>query len=246
MNNNKPHYINTIKHPAGYKFLVLISMIYMSTMLLSAVLTNRYIGSNDFFILGGTFISPIIFILDDIIAEIYGYKITQSVVLSGFAAQTFFALICQLVILAPYPSLFKEANAYTYILGPSLLRIDLGGFVGYIIANLLNTYILTRWKILLRGRHFWLRSLGSSVFSEALYSCIAIVMIEINSVPTKNLLKLILVAYLVKVCFSIIFAGPAQWFVNIIKRKIGIDVYDFPEKLTPFKYTGPVSDKTHD
>ncbi len=179
---------------------------------------------------------PFVFILDDIIAEIYGYKITRTVILSGFAVQTLFALACQLIVLAPYPASFKEASAYTYILGPTLLRIDISGFVAYIIANLVNTYVLTRWKVLLQGRRFWLRSLGSSAFSEALYSLIAIIMIEINSIATKNLFKLVAASFLIKLIFSLIFAAPAQFFVNHIKRWIGIDVYDFPNKLTSFKY----------
>ena len=75
---------STLKNPAGYKFLLFISMFYMSVMLLNAVMTNRYIGTDSFFLLGGVFVSPFLFVLDDIIAEIFGYKITRMVILSGF------------------------------------------------------------------------------------------------------------------------------------------------------------------
>lgn len=236
LDNRMSHSKSVINNPAGYKFLVLISMLYMSIMLCNAVLTNRYIGVDTLFVLGGTFTSPFVFILDDIIAEIYGYRITQSVILSGFAAQTLFALICLIAVASPHPTFFKEQSAYVHILGPSLLRIDISGFAAYIIANLVNSYIITRWKILLKGRHFWLRSLGSSTFSEALYSFLAIMMMEINSIPLHNVLKVILISYLIKVSYSVVLAGPANIFVNYIKKLTGIDVYDFPKNLTPFKY----------
>lgn len=226
----------TITNPAGYKVLMLISMLYMSIMICNAILTNRYIGVDTFFILGGTLTSPFIFILDDIVAEIYGYKITRFMIISGFLAQTLFAIICGLTVLAPYPSIFKEQAAYTYILGPSLLRIDLSGFIAYIVANLINSYILTRWKILLKGRKFWLRSLGSSTFSEALYSFLAILLMELNSIPLSSVLKVILISYLIKTSYSLVFAGPANLLVNYIKKITGIDVYDFPKSFTPFKY----------
>jgi uncharacterized integral membrane protein (TIGR00697 family) len=226
----------TIHNPSGYKFLVFLSMTYMSIMLCNAILTNRYIGTDEFFVLGGTLTSPFVFIMDDIIAEVYGYKITQSVILSGFAAQTLFALICELAVIAPYPTFFKEHAAYAYILGPSLLRIDISGFAAYIIANLINTYILTRWKVLLKGRLFWLRSLGSSAFSEALYTCLAIVMMEIKSIPLRDVMKVIMISFSIKLTYSLIFAGPANLLVNYIKKATGIDVYDFPKKFTPFKY----------
>lgn len=231
----------TIDNIAGFSALIILSMVYMSIMLVNAILTNRYIGTDSFFLLGGVFISPFLFILDDVIAEIYGYKIARCVILSAFAGLTLFALICQIVVIAPYPSHFKMETAYKYILGNSLLRIDIGGFIAYVTANLINSYILTRWKVLLKGKYFWLRSLGSSTFSEAIYSFIAILIIEINSIPMKGLLKITLVAYLIKVAFNLIFASPATLLVNYIKKCTRIDVYDFPPKFTPFQYRDSVT-----
>lgn len=227
---------SVIDNSLGYKFLISISMIYMSIMLCNAILTNRYIGTDVLFVLGGTFTSPFIFILDDIIAEIYGYKIARCVILSGFAAQTLFVIVCQLVVIAPFPAHFKGEFSYFHILGPSLLRINISGFVAYIIANLINSYIITKWKVLLKGRKFWLRSFCSSAFSEALYSFIAILMMEINSIPLNYILKVAIVSYLIKATYSLVFSGPANLFVSYIKNKTGIDVYDLPENFTPFKY----------
>lgn len=232
---------STIDNPGAYKFLVLISMVYMSFMLCNAILTNRYIGTDAVYVLGGTFTSPFIFILDDIIAEIYGYKITRNVIWCGFAAQTLFALISLAVVSAPHPAFFKEEAAYFSIFGPALLRIDLSGFFAYIVANLVNSYILTRWKVLLKGKHFWLRSIGSSTFSEALYSFLAILLMELRSIPLDNIFQIMMLSFSIKLIYSGVFAAPANWLVNYVKRTTGVDVYDFPTKFTPFKY--PKMDK---
>lgn len=235
ISRNKAPLIN-IENPTGFKVLLLVCMLYMSIMLCNAILTNRYIGIDSFFILGGTLTSPFVFILDDVVAEVYGYKITQFMIISGFLSLTLFTLICQLAVIAPYPSFFKHEDAYSYILGISLLRIDISGCIAYISANLINSYILTRWKILLKGRKFWLRSLGSCAFSEALYSLIAIVLMEVNSIPLKSVMKIVIISYLIKTSYSLILSYPAQLVVNYIKKITGIDVYDFPKKYTPFKY----------
>lgn len=226
-----------LENPSSYKILVTISMVYMSIMLCNAILTNRYIGTDALFVLGGTFTSPFVFVLDDIVAEIYGYKITKNLILSGFAAQTLFVIICQLAIYAPHPSFFKEQHAYSYILGWTLLRINLSGFASYIIANLINSYILTRLKILLKGKHFWLRSLGSSIFSEALYSLFAIVMMELNSIPLSSILKVAAISFSIKASYSIVLSVPSNILVNYIKKITGVDVYDFPKNFTTFKYS---------
>lgn len=209
----------------------------MSIMLCNAILTNRYIGIDTLFVLGGSFTSPFIFILDDIIAEVYGYRIAQCVILSGFLAQALFTCICQLVVIAPHPSFFKYQTIYTFLLGPSLLRIGISGFIAYIAANLLNSYIITRWKILVKGRYFWLRSLGSSTFSEALYSFLAILMMQLQSIALPIIFKVIIMSYLIKVIYSIVLAWPANLIVRHIKSRTGIDVYDFPKNFTLFKYS---------
>jgi queuosine precursor transporter len=232
--NMKPS--TSISNSSGYIFLLFMGMFYMSIMLLNAILTNRYIGTDNLFVLGGTFTSPLIFVMDDIIAEIYGYKITQYLIIFGFSAQTLFALMCQLALISPHPSFFTEAHAYEYILGLSLLRIDLSGFLAYIFANLINSYIITKWKILLKGRKFWLRSLGSSTFSEAAYTVLAILMMELESIPISGVFKVILISFLIKITYSAVLAFPVNLFVNYIKKITGIDVYDLPKKFTPSNY----------
>jgi len=220
----------------GYKILILLSMIYMSIMLCNAVLTNRYVGSDELFILGGTLTSPFIFILDSIISEIYGYKITRTMILFGYAAQTLFVLLCQAAIIMPHPHFFIHNEDYSNILGSSLLRINISGFLAYIIANLSNTYVMTKWKALLKGRYFWLRSIGASSFSAAIYSFCAILMMEMNAIPIRDILKIVAASYLIKISYAFIFCLPAALLVNKIKKITGIDIYDFQPIFTPLKY----------
>jgi uncharacterized integral membrane protein (TIGR00697 family) len=210
----------------------------MSIMLCNAILTNRYIGTNSLFVLGGSFTSPFIFIFGDVIAEIFGYKTTRFVIFSGFACQTIFVLVCQLVVASPHPTFLTSdaEQAYSSILGSSLFWINLSGFTAYMIANLVNAKIISKWKILLKGKHFWLRSLGASTFSEALYTFIAIVMMELNSIPLINMLKVIVISFIIKLVYSSFFAAPANLLVSYVKKHTGIDVYDLPTSYTPFKY----------
>lgn len=55
--NNSPEKLNqeytksVVNNPAGYKFLTLISMTYVSLMIGNAVLTNRGIGTDTLFVL---------------------------------------------------------------------------------------------------------------------------------------------------------------------------------------------------
>ena len=222
--------------PIGYKYLAFLSMIYVSIMLFNAILTNCYIGTDAFFVLGGTLTSPFVFLIDNVIAEIYGFKITRSIIFCGILTQTLFVLLCQLAITAPHPLIFIQNNAYEQILGDSLLRIHVSGCGAYLLAMLFNTKVLTYWKVLLKGRRFWLRSLGSCTISELLYSFIAILLMEIQSIPMAGILKLVAISYLIKMFYNIALIFPVQKLVNYIRRTTGIDVFDFNHQFTPSKY----------
>lgn len=204
-------------------------------MLCNAILTNRYINLYDnIFVLGGSFTSPLTFILGDIIAELFGYRITKHIIWCGFACQTFFVIVCKIVVNVPSPDFWQDQAAYSLIFD-QLLYINMSTFVAFIISSLINAQLLTKWKILVGGRYFWLRSLGSSTFAEAIYSAIAIIMMEISLVPLGDVIHVILLSYLIKVCYSIIFAAPTNALVNNIKKTANIDVYDAKVTYNPFK-----------
>src|SRR5579872_4011577 len=138
---------------SGYRYLVFFSMLYMSIMICNVILTNRYVSLNkDIFVLGGTLTSPLIFILGDIVAEIFGYKVAKQMIWCGFACQAIFAIICGLVARAPYPVFFKDYYAYSFIFD-QLLYIVMSSFIAFIISSLINIRIITKWKILLQGRY---------------------------------------------------------------------------------------------
>ena len=211
-------------------------MLYFCIMLFNALLTNRYIGTSAIFVLGGTFTSPFVFLLDNIIAEIYGFKLTRSIILSGIAAQTLFVILCQVVLHAPSPNFFNSNAIYEQIFGWSFVRIHISGCAAYLLAILFNTKVLTQWKILLKGQKFWLRSLGACTLSELLYSLIAILLMEIQALPLPPVFKIVALSYLIKMTYNILLVAPAQGLVNYIRNTTGIDVYDFRHDFTPSKY----------
>lgn len=219
---------------AGYRYLIFFSMFFMTIMICNSVLTNRYVSLNkDIFVLGGTLTSPIVFIIGDIVAEIFGYKVARQMIWWGFVCQLIFSIICGLVVRAPYPSFFKDAHIYLFVFEP-LLFIVISSFIAFIVSSLVNVYAISKWKVLLKGKYFWLRSLGSSTIAEGIYSALAILMMELGSLSISKIWKVILISYLIKVTYSIIFAFPGTVIVNYIKNTTKIDVYDY-DNVNPFK-----------
>ncbi len=92
--------------------LILFAMLYVSIMICNATLTNKWISFGKGFVFGGAFVSPMLFVLGDIIAEIFGYRISKVIIIVGFICQTIFAIIITVVLSTPAPSHWHEQHAF--------------------------------------------------------------------------------------------------------------------------------------
>ena len=54
---------------------------------------------------------------------------------------------------------------------------------------------------------------------------------ELQFVPMKGILKIVILSYIIKVIYNIILSFPAQIFVSYIKKLTGTDVYDVHQKF---------------
>lgn len=232
LNEKSSLLINNEPRQSGY--LIFLAMMYMNVMLCSGVLTHRLIQLGPFYTMAGTLIAPLWFLLSDIIAEIYGYKVAKKIVWFGFICQTVFALFCSILIQIPSPNFLDNQNSYLIVLG-SILHTCISAVTAYIIGGFINIYFISKWKLLLKGKYFWLRSLGATTISELIFTVLAVSLIQFGKLPLNKILAIIGVSYSLKVTYAIILAFPANLLVNLIKKSDGIDVFDKNINYNPFR-----------
>jgi uncharacterized integral membrane protein (TIGR00697 family) len=217
------------------KGLISLTMVYMSVMICSDLLVYKPVSMWLGYTTAATLIFPLWFVLNDIIAEIYGYAQCRNIMLTGFTVQLIFYSVCYLAIHLPSPPDWKFQSAYNYILSP-LLKISISTFFAFVISGIINIRLITKWKILLMGRFFWLRSIGASTISEALYSFLNAWLILYGAVPLVKIPGIILWSYLLKTAYTIIMAYPATILVELIRKIDHIDIILENELKNPFKY----------
>lgn len=227
----------TNKNPP-YRFLPFLSMLYMTIMLSGAVLSNKIISLAGHISMAGTLFVPLWFILSDIITEIYGYKIARQIVWLAFICHFIFALLCAIAIKTPSPDFWHGQAGYELVLG-HLIKVTVSAFIAYIISGTLNIYLLAKWKVLLKGKYFWLRSLGASTIGELIYTVLAVILIQYHVLTFDQIWRIILTSYSIKIIFSLISAFPANMIVFLLKRTEQIP--DQQEHLDPFKKRAPSS-----
>lgn len=177
---------------------------------------------------------PITYLIGDIIAEVYGYKIARRLIWLSLFSEFIFTTVLTLIIYSPYPTSWQLEKYYLSTEG-DLLRIFVANLLATFIGDMLNIYVLSKWKILLKGKMFWLRSLGSTGVGEAIYTIIASSLGFIGLIPSNKIITLVISTYLIKILYAVIFVYLGVISVKFLKKKEGIDVYDYHTDFNPFK-----------
>ena len=82
-----------------------------------------------------------------------------------------FAFSCAGMISFKTPSGWAYQESYDQVLG-KLPRVAIASFLAIFVGAFINAYAISKWKILLRGRYFWLRSLGASAIGEFIFTIV--------------------------------------------------------------------------
>lgn len=226
-----------------YKCLTPLVMFYMMVKLITILVIYKIVAIGPIQTTAATIIIPLWFLTGDIIAEVYGYDVAKQVIWTALITQFIFAFLCALLIRLPSTSDWTLQGAYNQVLG-RLPWVVWSSFAAIVLGAFINAYIVSRWKVLLNGKLFWLRSLGASIIGEAVFVVISLCMEYIGVVSWQALLQLILVSFALKIVINPLLVFPSALLVAFIKKIEKIDVYDYDLDFNPLKIrlTPPTND----
>lgn len=217
-----------------YKALTFLSMIYITLVLAADVLIYKIVHLGPITLTVGSLITPFWFVMTDIVAEVYGYQIARRLIWSGIACGLLFTVICVTLINLPSPETWPYQPAYDQVLG-KLTRVFIGSVAGVIIGAFTNTYLITKWKILIHGKYFWLRSIGSSVTGQLAFTLITLLCDLFGLLTFHQITQLIMISFTIKLILTPLFVLPSSIIVYYLKKLENIDIYDYKTNFNPFK-----------
>lgn len=193
-------------------------IIYLTLLYATVVMAYKPLKLFSLIFPGGILIFPMTYFINDAIAEIYGYKVAKKIVFIGFVSQFIFVLLITLINLLPSPAFWHNQHSYNVVIDP-LLRCVISMSIGITVGAWINTYFISKWKVMAHGRHFWIRSIGSSIIGETALSIIVFTLAFLNIMPFESLVILIISAWLFKIVYAIFMALVGSNIVIILKKK---------------------------
>ena len=179
-------------------------------------------------------IFPLSYIIGDILTEVYGYRQARAVIWLGF--------LCNLVTVAAIwvggfmtpASFWGGQEAYDSILGYTP-RLLMASFAAYLVGELANSTILAKMKIWTQGRWLWSRTISSTIVGQGLDSAVFITLAFAGG--EVALVRLILTQWTAKVIYEAAATPLTYLVVGWIKRREGLDHYDYDTSFNPIAVT---------
>lgn len=143
---------------------------------------------------------PILFIVNDILSEIYGYKMAKNVIYLGFILNIIAVILYSIAIMLPSDS--QNAEAFSSILSTTP-RLFIAGLISYLMGNIINSKIMVVLKEKYND-YLFVRCIASTVVGEAIDSIIFITVSFYGVFPGELIITMICCQVVFKVLYEII------------------------------------------
>ena len=90
----------------------------------------------------GVLIYPLVYILTNVIADVYGERTAQRTLILGIAADVLFVFMTTLILFLPSPDFFTGDAALSFVFTQTP-RILIASYISYLIGNLVNARLTT-------------------------------------------------------------------------------------------------------
>ncbi len=215
-------------------YFVIIACLFVSSLLLSNIIAGKLITITGVVLPGAVILFPLAYIIGDVLTEVYGFRKARLVIWTGFVCNLLMVGVFYLVLAIPSPGFFAGGDAFALVLGMAP-RIVMASLLAYVAGEFCNAIILSKLKMFTEGRFLWLRTIGSTLVGEGLDTAIFITLSFWGTLPTAVLLQMMFFQYLFKVTYEIVATPLTYAVVGWLKRKEGIDTFDYGVNYHLFK-----------
>ena len=204
---------------------MLLGILFNVCLIAANLLETKVIQIAGITATAGLIVFPVSYIINDCIAEVWGFKKTRLIIWSGFASNFLVIAFAQLATSLPAAPYWEGEEAFNFVFGLAP-RIAVASLLAFLIGSFLNAYVMSKMKLASHGRHFSLRAVLSTLVGESADSLIFFPIAFGGLIPLSELFVMILTQAVLKSAYEVIILPLTVRVVRYIKRIEGSDVYD--------------------
>lgn len=194
-----------------------IIAVFAALLLISNIGAVKLIEFGPFITDGGAFLFPLVYIVGDVLSEVYGLKAARRAILLAFGLSILASLTFWAVQSAPPAASWGNQAAFEAVLG-FLPRIVLASVCGFLVGQLLNAYVLVKIKERTAEKALWFRLVGSTVVGEFADTLTFCTIAFYGVITGEEFFRYLILGYLYKTALEVILLPVTYRVIAIIKR----------------------------
>lgn len=198
-----------------YQIFVVLSAIMITSYLVANVMAVKVISIFGLTLFdAGTVTFPISYLLGDVITEVYGFKSARKLIFLTFFCNIFFVAATSIGLILPSPEHAAETVQAYAVIFSIVPRILVASLIAFMAGELINAWTMEKIKKLTKGKHLWMRTVGSSALGY-LADTVLFVFIAF-SLPIEEMITMVVAQYAMKmlleaVCSTPLAYGMVRW-----------------------------------
>lgn len=204
---------------------MLLGILFNVCLIAANLLETKVIQVGSLTVTAGLLVFPISYIINDCIAEVWGFKKARLIIWSGFAMNFFVVALGLIAVAIPAAPFWEGEEHFNFVFGMAP-RIVAASLMAFLVGSFLNAYVMSKMKVASQGRNFSARAIWSTVVGETADSLIFFPVAFGGVIAWKELLIMMGLQIVLKSMYEVIILPVTIRVVKVIKKVDGSDVYD--------------------
>ena len=204
---------------------MLLGILFNVCLIAANLLETKVIQIGSLTVTAGLLVFPISYIINDCIAEVWGFKKARLIIWSGFAMNFFVVALGLIAVAIPAAPFWEGEKHFDFVFGMAP-RIVAASLMAFLVGSFLNAYVMSKMKVASRGRHFSARAILSTLVGETADSLIFFPVAFGGIIAWRELLIMMCIQIILKSMYEVIILPVTIRVVKAIKKIDGSDVYD--------------------
>lgn len=204
---------------------MLLGILFNVCLIAANLLETKVIQIGSLTVTAGLLVFPISYIINDCIAEVWGFKKARLIIWSGFAMNFFVVALGLIAVAIPATPFWEGEEHFDFVFGMAP-RIVAASLMAFLVGSFLNAYVMSKMKVASRGRHFSARAILSTLAGETADSLIFFPVAFGGIIAWRELLIMMCIQIILKSMYEVIILPVTIRVVKAIKKIDGSDVYD--------------------
>ena len=204
---------------------MLLGILFNVCLIAANLLETKVIQVGSLTVTAGLLVFPISYIINDCIAEVWGFKKARLIIWSGFAMNFFVVALGLIAVAIPAAPFWEGEEHFNFVFGMAP-RIVAASLMAFLVGSFLNAYVMSKMKVASQGRNFSARAIWSTIVGETADSLIFFPVAFGGIIAWKELLIMMGIQIVLKSMYEVMILPVTIRVVKAIKKIDGSDVYD--------------------